>query len=399
MATTKPDMSDAWASGGGASVINPGSTKIQDGWVAGEQPQAGEHNFIWNRGDKFLQHINQLGIAQWDTATVYDNLSWAKGSDGIVYISNTAANQGNDPTTEAEWDSIFDYFQATLDSVYAALISGGTVGNIVTVAAGGQVVDSGTSISDLLSSLQPQGNWNASTNTPDITATTETGHFWIVSVAGTTSLGGITDWGVNDWAVKTATGWAKVDNSEALTSDEIGGIQGAATPVTPANPVLTQADVNVGIKYGEIERSAFGAFSTALPVNDTYYQFTGFDANGESAGTTPDHTEDDIEIDQAGTYRIDVEFLVDINDGNTGSRSYFFGIHKNDGVTLLWQKAFSRQATLSKPEYLPFKTSKLVALSVGDTVELWVKESKTPADGDPILLRQARLTVTSVNLT
>ena len=59
-----------------------------------------------------------------------------------------------------------------------------------------------------------QGNWDADTNTPDITTTTETGYFWIVSVAGNTNLGGITDWEVNDWAVKTATGWAKVDNTQ-----------------------------------------------------------------------------------------------------------------------------------------------------------------------------------------
>ena len=59
-----------------------------------------------------------------------------------------------------------------------------------------------------------QGNWDANTNTPDITGTTETEYFWIVSVAGNTNLGGITDWEVNDWAVKTSTGWAKVDNTQ-----------------------------------------------------------------------------------------------------------------------------------------------------------------------------------------
>ena len=62
--------------------------------------------------------------------------------------------------------------------------------------------------------LTPQGNWDANTNTPDITGTTETGYFWIVSVAGSTNLGGITDWQVNDWAVKTGSGWAKVDNTQ-----------------------------------------------------------------------------------------------------------------------------------------------------------------------------------------
>lgn len=68
-------------------------------------------------------------------------------------------------------------------------------------------------VNNLEGALIPQGNWDASTNTPDITVTTTTGYYWIVSVDGSTSLGGITDWKTNDWAIKTATGWAKIDNS------------------------------------------------------------------------------------------------------------------------------------------------------------------------------------------
>lgn len=63
-----------------------------------------------------------------------------------------------------------------------------------------------------------QGDWNASTNTPNISTTTTTGFTWRVSVAGTTNLGGITVWNVNDLAVKTASGWIKIDNSSSVTS-------------------------------------------------------------------------------------------------------------------------------------------------------------------------------------
>jgi hypothetical protein len=74
--------------------------------------------------------------------------------------------------------------------------------------------------------LSLQGNWNASTNTPDlVTATPDAGNYWIVSVAGTTDLDGIIDWGVNDWAVYTVNGWAKMDFSNAVTS--INGQSGA----------------------------------------------------------------------------------------------------------------------------------------------------------------------------
>jgi len=89
----------------------------------------------------------------------------------------------------------------------------------------------------LAGSLIPQGNWNANTNTPDISATTETGYYWIVSVDGATDIGGITDWKVTDWAIKTATGWAKIDNTDKVLSvnGRIGEIELDSSDVGLAN--------------------------------------------------------------------------------------------------------------------------------------------------------------------
>jgi hypothetical protein len=63
-----------------------------------------------------------------------------------------------------------------------------------------------------------QGDWNASTNSPDISGTTTTGWAWRVSTDGSTNLGGITDWKVGDLAVKSAGGWVKIDNTDGVTS-------------------------------------------------------------------------------------------------------------------------------------------------------------------------------------
>lgn len=63
-----------------------------------------------------------------------------------------------------------------------------------------------------------QGDWNANSNSPDISTTTTTGFTWRVSTAGTTTLGGISVWNINDLAVKTATGWIKIDNSSTVQS-------------------------------------------------------------------------------------------------------------------------------------------------------------------------------------
>ena len=64
-----------------------------------------------------------------------------------------------------------------------------------------------------------QGTWNASTNTPTLVSSVgNQGNYYVVNVAGTTNLNGITDWQVGDWAVFNGSIWQKVDNTDAVTS-------------------------------------------------------------------------------------------------------------------------------------------------------------------------------------
>lgn len=65
-----------------------------------------------------------------------------------------------------------------------------------------------------------QGNWNANSNTPDITTTTEIGNMWYVSVSGETVLGNIDTWIVGDWAVKYDGSWGKVINGISSSSGD-----------------------------------------------------------------------------------------------------------------------------------------------------------------------------------
>jgi hypothetical protein len=67
--------------------------------------------------------------------------------------------------------------------------------------------------------LSYQGTWNASTNTPTLTSGVGTqNHYYVVSVAGTTNLDGITDWQVNDWTLFNGTVWQKIDQSNLVAS-------------------------------------------------------------------------------------------------------------------------------------------------------------------------------------
>jgi len=102
-------------------------------------------------------------------------------------------------------------------------------------------------VSSATGAIVLQAIWNALTNTPDISTTTVTGHAWVVSVAGATDLGGITDWEVGDIAVKSATGWIKIDN------EDIAAVWGGITG-TLADQVDLQAalDAKVSLTGDEI---------------------------------------------------------------------------------------------------------------------------------------------------
>jgi hypothetical protein len=113
----------------------------------------------------------------------------------------------------------------TLTPVTAAVANGGA-----SLATGDQIYDFVTGqIANIPSGLSFEGNWNASTDSPDLSgASPDNGQFWIVSVAGSTDLSGITDWKVGDWAIYVSTGagtdgWQKVDNTSTLSGSGVAG--------------------------------------------------------------------------------------------------------------------------------------------------------------------------------
>lgn len=89
----------------------------------------------------------------------------------------------------------------------------------------------------VLGGVSYQGTWNALANTPAMPAASATnkGWYYVVSVAGTTSISGITEWAVGDWIVSNGATWNKVDNTDAVTS--VAGQTGSV--------VLAKADVGL----------------------------------------------------------------------------------------------------------------------------------------------------------
>lgn len=87
---------------------------------------------------------------------------------------------------------------------------------------------------NVLGSLVYKGTWNASTNNPTLqSGVGNKGDYYVVSVAGSTNLDGITDWQIGDWAVFNGSAWQKIDNTDVVLS--VNGYTGVV--------VLSAADV------------------------------------------------------------------------------------------------------------------------------------------------------------
>ena len=83
-----------------------------------------------------------------------------------------------------------------------------------------QVLDTLVSLQNQINAITTgvtyQGTWNASTNTPTLTSSAGTTNgFYIVSVAGSTTLNGTSNWGVGDWAIFNGSIWQRVEGGSS----------------------------------------------------------------------------------------------------------------------------------------------------------------------------------------
>lgn len=103
-------INQLWAASG--TKVDPGLQKVGIGWVV-ELPPYQYQNWLDNRQDTFIAHINQHGIPEWDVETEYQgNLSYTQGSDGFIYkclATNTNFNPVN-PLNSAYWVRAFETY-------------------------------------------------------------------------------------------------------------------------------------------------------------------------------------------------------------------------------------------------------------------------------------------------
>lgn len=88
-----------------------------------------------------------------------------------------------------------------------------------------------SSITNAIGALNFKGTWNASTNTPTLASGVGTkGDYFVVSVAGTTTLDGISTWGVGDWATYNGSVWQRVEGGADLEGVNISFTGTASGP-------------------------------------------------------------------------------------------------------------------------------------------------------------------------
>jgi hypothetical protein len=153
----------------------------------------------------------------------------------------------------------------------------GSANGVASLDSGGKVPVSELPAA-VLGALSYQGTWNASTNTPTLTSSVGTkGYYYVVDVAGSTNLNGITDWVVGDWAVFNGSIWQKIDNTDAVTS--VNGYTGTVnltyTDVGAFPATSTTGSGNVVLATGATQ---------ANPTISNYENFTPTTAPTYSEG-------------------------------------------------------------------------------------------------------------------
>jgi hypothetical protein len=232
---------------------------------------------------------------------------------------------------------------------------------VATLDASGKVP---TSQIPLQGDLNYQGTWNASTNTPTLTSSVGTqGYYYVVSVAGTTNLNGITDWQIGDWAIYNGSVWQKVDNTDAVSS--VNGQTGTVVLTTTniaegTNEYFTTARARASVSAGTAISYDNGTGVITNSAPDQIVSLTGAGTTSIT-GTYPNFTitsNDEFDGDVVGPASA-TDNAIARYDSTTGK------LIQNSVVTVSDTGVIDGATTITNLDYLDFDTTYNTTLGAG----------------------------------
>jgi len=198
-----------------------------------------------------------------DTAVALNTAKVTYPSADSAKLATIADGATDDSTVDA-------HIADTVDAHDASAVSVSAISGLSATEVQAALAEHQGDIDALANGLDFQGTWNASTNTPTLVSSTGTvGHFYKVSVAGSTTLDGVSEWAVGDALYFGDSVWNKVDNTEAVTSvaGKVGAVTLVEADITDLQSYHVQGGTDVPVADGGTGASSASGARTNLGVD------------------------------------------------------------------------------------------------------------------------------------
>lgn len=148
-----------------------------------------------------------------------------------------------------------------------------------------------SSITNAIGALNYKGTWDASTNTPALASGVGVkGDYYVVSVAGSTALDGISTWYVGDWVAFNGIAWQRLeggvdDPAPSVRSNSTTGVLQVTGPAASTTRVMTVPNANFTAAITDSGQTFSGnqIIEGNLTVRLSYGDYTG--VNATAGGT------------------------------------------------------------------------------------------------------------------